>query len=166
MPREARRNRSQRKTQKKAGKSQPIPRAVQSKLRRARIAHLATVDPSGTPHVVPVCFTFDGLAFYTALDRKAKQVAPEKLARVRNIRANPEVALIIDRYDEDWTRLWYILVRGKADLLVASERKLCAKVIRQLRHKYRQYAAGMLADNAAIIRVTARQITIWGAVQR
>jgi PPOX class probable F420-dependent enzyme len=73
---------------------------------------LATLDAENRPHVVPVCFLYDGSVFYTAVDKKPKRLAPEKLARVRHIRATPQVALLIDEYYEEWTRLWFVLVRG------------------------------------------------------
>src|SRR5579863_5706082 len=88
--------------------------AIRLKLEQARVARLATLDAARGPHIVPVCFAFDGNIFYTAIDRKPKRVAPERLRRLRNIRAASQVALLIDKYDEDWTRLWYILIRGKA----------------------------------------------------
>ena len=131
------------------------------KLRQARVARLATVDASHRPHLVPVCFATDGSVLYTALDRKPKRVKPEKLARVRNIKSNPQVALLVDHYNENWNRLWYILVRGKAKLLpgsAAAERK---RAIGLLRKKYPQYARGMLPEDAPILRIHPMQITSW-----
>src|SRR5437773_11100399 len=95
-------------------KIQPISNAIQAKLEAARIARLATLDAEYGPHIVPVCFVYDGKIFYSAVDRKPKRVAPERLARLRHITASPQIALIIDDYHEDWGQLWYILVRGKA----------------------------------------------------
>ncbi len=144
-------------------KTQPISRAIQARLKKARVARLATSDARHV-HIVPVCFAYDGAVFYTALDRKPKRVAPEKLARVRNIQVNPRVALIIDEYREDWNRLWYILVRGRAKLIPKSARAERLKAIRMLKSKYPQYAAGMLAEDAPVIRVTPERITSWGKV--
>src|SRR5438105_13142675 len=79
-----------------------------------RVAHLATAGPDGAPHVVPVCFAWDGAAFHIPLDAKPKRVAPTRLKRVRNILANPQIALLCDTYDEDWTRLGYLLIHGTA----------------------------------------------------
>ncbi|TMC89571.1 MAG: TIGR03668 family PPOX class F420-dependent oxidoreductase, partial [Chloroflexi bacterium] len=73
-----------------------------------RVARLATADAEGNPHVIPVCYAFDGSRFYTPLDEKPKRVAESKLRRVRNIAARPEVALVIDQYDDDWSRLGYV----------------------------------------------------------
>src|ERR1700757_4262701 len=139
-----------------------VSAAVQKTLGEARVARLATIDAAGRPHVVPVCFVYDGEVFYTAVDRKPKGVPPERLARLRNIRAVPRVALLIDEYDDDWTQLWYILIRGKAKLIPKSAHKEHAWAIRKLRAKYPQYARGMLADDALIIRITPERTTFWG----
>src|SRR5881397_2797005 len=90
-------------------------------LRTQRVGHLATVDARGRPLVVPFCFVYDGKAFYSSLDEKPKSVSPEKLKRVRNIRANPEVALVIDHYDENWSRLKFVLIRGRAKILYSGK---------------------------------------------
>jgi PPOX class probable F420-dependent enzyme len=131
-------------------------------LKEARVARLATLDAQLRPHIVPVCFAYDGKLFYTAVDLKPKRVPPERLARLQNIRAASSVALLIDQYDEDWTQLWYVLIRGKARLIPKSARKERAWAIRKLKAKYPQYARGMLADNAPIIRVTPQRTTSWG----
>src|SRR5580700_10613269 len=101
-------------------KRHKIPGAVRARLEDARVARLATADARLRPHIVPVCFTYDGRVFYTAIDQKPKRVAPERLARLRNIRAVSQVAILIDKYDEDWTQLWYILIRGTAELVPRS----------------------------------------------
>ena len=88
----------------------------------------------------------------------------ERLVRLRNIRAVPRVALLIDEYDEDWTQLWYILIRGKAKLIPKSAHEERASAIRKLRAKYPQYAQGMLADDAPIIRITPERATFWGKI--
>jgi len=136
--------------------------AIRTKLKQARVARLATSNAENRPHVVPVCFVYDGSAFYTAIDKKPKRSAPERLTRVRNIKLMPRVALLIDEYYEEWKRLWYVLVRGTAKLVPKSATRERAKVIRQLRKKYPQYAAGMLPDDAPIIRITPERIAFWG----
>src|SRR5437588_9243879 len=90
-------------------------------VQRQRVARLATADADGNPHVIPVCYAFDGTHFYTPLDEKPKRVAGSKLRRVRNIEVRPQVALVIDQYDDDWSRLGYVLVHGRAELLVSEE---------------------------------------------
>ncbi len=111
---------------------------------------------------MPVCFAYDGKLFYTPVDLKPKRVPPERLARLQNIRAVSSVALLIDKYDEDWTQLWYVLIRGKAKLIPKSAQKERAWAIRKLKAKYPQYARGMLADDAPIIRIAPQRTTSWG----
>src|ERR1700724_872453 len=145
-------------------KRQKISGGVQKMLKGARVARLATLDAKSRPHIVPVCFTYDGKLFYTAVDQKPKRVTPERLARLRNIRAVPRVALLIDEYDEDWTQLAYVLIRGKAKLIPKSAHKEHAWAMRKLRAKYPQYVRGMLADDAPVIRITPQQTTCWGKI--
>jgi PPOX class probable F420-dependent enzyme len=144
---------------------QGTSRAIAKILKTARVARLATSDAKGRPHIVPICFVYSGKLFYTAVDRKPKRVPRERLARLQNIRAVPRVALLIDKYDEDWTQLWYILIRGKAKLLPNSALKERSLAIRTLRAKYPQYAQGMLADDALIIRITPERTTAWGKIE-
>jgi len=126
------------------------------------VARFATVDAECRPYVVPICFVYDGRVFYTAIDNKPKRAEPGELARVRHIRRMPQVALLIDEYCENWSRLWFVLVRGTATLIPESATRERARVIRQLKKKYPQYAEGMLPDHAPIIRVTPERIMSWG----
>ena len=138
-----------------------LPVAVAKKLRQARVARLATIDAQLRPHIVPICFAFDGKVVYSAIDQKPKRVSPQRLARLRNIRARPQVALLIDHYDEDWTQLWYVLIRGRARLLPALARRERAGALRRLRAKYPQYASSLLGDEAPIIAIKPRHISSW-----
>ena len=147
-----------------SGNRQKIPRTIRAKLEDARVARLATVDAKLRPHIVPVCFAYDGKVFYTAIDQKPKRVTPERLTRLRNILAAPQVALLIDQYDEDWTQLWYILIRGKAKLLPMRGHKERASAIRKLRAKYPQYTERMLPDDAPLIRIKPNRTAFWGAL--
>ena len=147
-----------------SGNRQEIPRKIRAKVERVRVARLATVDARLRPHIVPVCFAYDGKVFYTAIDQKPKRVTPERLTRLRNILAVPQVALLIDQYDEDWTQLWYILIRGKAKLLPMREHKERAWALLKLRAKYPQYAGRMLPNDAPIIRITPDRTTFWGKI--
>jgi PPOX class probable F420-dependent enzyme len=145
-------------------KTAKISGPVQKIVKKARVARLATLDGKNQPHIIPICFVYDGELFYTAVDRKPKRVAPERLARLRNIQTVSRVALLIDEYDDDWTKLWYILIRGKAKLIPKSGDEEHARAIRKLRVKYPQYAHGMLADDAPIIRITPERATFWGKI--
>lgn len=113
---------------------------------------------------MPICFAYDGKVIYTAIDLKPKRVSPERLVRLQNIRAVSRVALLIDKYDEDWTQLWYILIRGKAKLIPKAAHAERARAIRKLKAKYPQYARGMLAGDAPIIRITPERTTSWGNI--
>jgi PPOX class probable F420-dependent enzyme len=144
--------------------SQPpvISAEIRARLEKTRIAHLATVDAERVPHVIPICFVWDESVFYSAIDHKPKRIAPDRLVRLKNIRETPHVALLVDQYDEDWTRLWYVLVRGKAELVSAvSEQK---RAVQLLRAKYRQYDASMLADDAPVLRITPVRVIAWGKI--
>jgi len=129
-------------------------------IRNARVARLATASPQAEPHVVPICFVYDGTAFYSVLDAKPKRVAPERLKRVRNLRANPRVALLIDEYDEEWSRLRYVLVLGEAELLAAGPEH--ARALARLREKYPGYRTMPLED-AAMIKIRPRRLILWRA---
>ena len=125
-----------------------------------RVARLATVDAQGSPSVVPICFAFDGHHLYSVLDRKPKSVQPEKLKRVRNIRSNSQVSVVLDSYDEDWDTLWYILIKGFAEIL---DRGMPGHedALDLLRRKYGQYQQ-MDIDDSPVIRITPQQATSWG----
>jgi PPOX class probable F420-dependent enzyme len=145
-----------------ANKLPLISPGIRAKLETARVARLATLDAERRPHAVPICFALDGSVFYSAIDRKPKRVVPSRLARLKNIKKTPHVALLVDHYDDDWTRLWYVLVRGEAELVSSStEHK---RAIQRLRAKYPQYDAHMLADDAPVLRITPVRITAWGKI--
>jgi PPOX class probable F420-dependent enzyme len=130
-------------------------------IRSARIAHLATADANGQPHVIPICFAFDGSHFYSPIDEKPKRAAPSKLKRVRNIKANPQVALVIDRYVEDWKKLAYILIFGRARVLSRGHRH--GEAVRLLRQKYPQYRR-MAIDQRPMIAITPKRIITWAVL--
>src|SRR5262245_53936393 len=90
-------------------------------LARMRVARLATADAAGQPHVVPIVFATDGQRLYTPVDDKPKRVAPDELKRVRNLRVNPQVAVVVDEYDEDWTRLAWLMVTGRGEVVESGE---------------------------------------------
>ena len=127
-------------------------------LSKTPVGHLATADANGRPHVIPVCFAYDGEHIYSVLDAKPKRGGLTGLRRVRNILANPQVSLVIDHYDEDWTRLWYLLVRGRAELVEDGPEPPAA--IARLREKYPQYRE-MPLDGNPVIRITLERVTGW-----
>lgn len=125
-----------------------------------RVARLATSDADGHPHVVPVCFAFDGSHFYIALDEKPKRVEQRQLRRVRNIEARHEAMLLFDRYDDDWSRLGYVQVYGYADLLMPDAPDH-ASALRLLRERYIQYRS-MNLEAYPLIVITPQRIVAWG----
>lgn len=126
-----------------------------------RVARLATLDETGYPHVVPVCYATDGRAYYSALDAKPKRVPPERLKRVRNIRANRKVALLFDHYEEDWRQLRYVMVQGQAELLSEGPEWEAARGL--LTAKYPQYTAMPLAEAGLMIKITPEHVIAWSA---
>ena len=84
---------------------------------RARVARLATADSKAIPHIIPVVFAFDGDKYYIPVDEKPKITKPGKLRRIKNIEVNPAVALLIDEYNENWNKLLFIMIQGKASIL-------------------------------------------------
>lgn len=126
-------------------------------LTAAPVGRLATADAAGRPHVIPVCFACDGRRIYSALDAKPKRGRLADLRRVRNIRANPQASLVIDHYEADWSRLWYLLVSGTAELIDAGDEHSTALAL--LLAKYPQYRAMSLDDNP-IIRITPQRAVV------
>ena len=125
-----------------------------------RVARLATSDADGHPHVVPICYAFDGERFYTPLDEKPKSVEAKELRRVRNIEARHEASLLIDQYDDDWSRLGYVLVHGRADLLSPVD-PAHAQALVLLRERYPQYRS-MALETRQVIAITPDRVTSWG----
>src|SRR5258707_15591181 len=125
-----------------------------------RSARLATSDAEGRRYVVPVCFAYDGERFYTPLDEKPKRADVGALRRVRNIRARGEAALLVDRYDDDWSQLGWVLAHGRAELLPPGHERH-AVALRLLRERYPQYRA-MALEDFPVIPLTPEQVTAWG----
>lgn len=126
-----------------------------------RVARLATVDEGGRPHVVPIVYVFDGERLFTPLDAKPKRVGPRQLKRVRNIQANPHVAVIIDEYDEDWRKLAWVQLRGQATLVESGPDYVVG--IALLEARYSQYAEMPLAGRPLIV-VKVEHIASWRSV--
>ena len=124
------------------------------------MARLATSDADGHPHVVPVCFAFDGSRFYIALDEKPKRVEQRHLRRVRNIEARHEAMLLFDRYDDDWSRLAYVQVYGHADLLMPDAPGHAAALL-LLRERYAPYRSMKLEEYPLIV-ITPERVVGWG----
>lgn len=130
----------------------------------ARVGRLATADADGRPHVVPVCFAFAGNRIVTPIDEKPKRVSPDELRRSRDVRENPHVALIVDHYTEDWSRLGWVQVRGTATRCGPADDDHSIG-IRALRRKYDQYADHELEERP-VIRIVPESVRSWGRLER
>ncbi len=132
-------------------------------LESSRVARLASIGPAGIPHAVPICFALDGTTLASALDEKPKTVAQSNLQRVRNIRSNPAVSVLIDRYTERWDDLAWVRIDGQATLVMPGSdghrRAVCA-----LRDKYDQYATHAI-DDYPVIAITPDKVVSWGALE-
>jgi len=104
-------------------------------LAEARVARLATIDPDGRAHLVPIVFVLDGETLYSAVDQKPKR--SRRLRRIENARARPDVTILVDHYEEDWQRLWWVRVRGRARVLDGGDERVHALAL--LAEKYPQY---------------------------
>jgi PPOX class probable F420-dependent enzyme len=123
---------------------------------RSRVARLATTGADGRPHVVPICFALDGDTLYTAVDQKPKST--RALRRLANIEANPQVEVVIDYYEEDWSRLWWVRLSGRARVVdhdAHGLELLCAK--------YPQYRADPPAGPFVVVAIESR--TSWPALK-
>jgi PPOX class probable F420-dependent enzyme len=105
------------------------------RLTAARVARLATTDPDGRPHLVPIVFAVEGDTLYTAVDKKPKRSTT--LRRIENARARPDVTVLVDHYEENWEKLWWIRLRGRARVLDAGEER--ERALGLLQAKYPQY---------------------------
>ena len=137
-------------------------------LATARTGVLATIDDGGLPRLVPICFVVTDsprLLLHSPLDEKPKRVVvPHDLGRVRDILDRPEVAILVDRWAEDCTRLGWLRLRGIADLLEAGDATVAAEhamAITALRQKYPQYGTHRLEERP-LIRIVVERSRSWG----
>lgn len=133
-------------------------------LESARVGRLATADAEGRPHAVPVCFAFDGDDVVSPIDEKPKSVGPTELRRVRDVRENPAVALVVDHYTDDWDDLGWVQVRGTATV-DAPGRAGHGEAVRSLRAKYAQYANHNLSERP-LLRIHPGSVRSWGDIDR
>jgi PPOX class probable F420-dependent enzyme len=134
-------------------------------LERHRVGHLATAGADGAPHVIPVCYALDASALYFVADDKPKRRPARRLQRLVNLSQNPRAALVVDDYDDDWTRLAWLLVRGPAS--VVGGPAMHARALALLRARYPQYVAMALDDpeRNPIVRIEPERVTMWWAAR-
>lgn len=139
-----------------------VDERVRTFLERQRVARLATASAEAEPHVVPICFCLLGDTLYVAIDEKPKTGDLARLRRLRNIAANPRVAVVADVYDDaDWSRLGFVLLRGSARVIQGGDEH--ARAVSGLRARYVQYRAMALEDRP-IIAIDVQRVTAWGAI--
>ena len=127
-------------------------------IEQRRVARLATVDRQDRPHLVPIVYAFDGQRLFTPIDAKPKRVGPHRLQRVRNIQANPHVAVIVDEYREDWRKLAWVQIRGLAAFVESGAQQ--ATGVALLEAKYPQYRTMPLAERPIIV-ISLNHIASW-----
>jgi PPOX class probable F420-dependent enzyme len=126
-----------------------------ARLTAARVARLATIDPDGRPHLVPIVFALDGDTLYSAVDRKPKR--SQTLRRIENARARPDVTILVDHYDDDWSRLWWIRLRGRARVLDDGPER--ERALALLAEKYPQYRAE--PPDGPVLAVDVTEVREW-----
>jgi len=130
-----------------------------SLIKRAKVARLATVDQKSHPYVVPVVFVFHENSFFIPLDEKVKTVNARKLKRVKNIEKNPNVTLLIDEYQNDWKKLFFLMIHGKATVIDGKNSKLMDKIHKLLISKYPQYKK--IGVGNSCIKINPTKVTFW-----
>ena len=124
-----------------------------------RVAHLATADSQAVPQVVPVCFGLAEDVLYITIDQKPKREGGRPLKRLRNIAENPRVSVVFDRYDEDWRRLGWVMLHGRAGILADGAEHDRAQAL--LRARYRQLEA-MAIGPLPVIVIRIERVASWG----
>jgi PPOX class probable F420-dependent enzyme len=137
---------------------------VKTIIDKARVARLATVDSECKPHLIPVVFVFDNYSYFIPIDEKTKRSRPEKLKRAKNIQQNSNVTLLIDDYNENWRKLYFIMIQGKASIiggkkLEQNELLLLEKAHKLLSDKYLQYQK--IGIGEYVIMIIPQKVITW-----
>jgi PPOX class probable F420-dependent enzyme len=127
-----------------------------------RVGRLATADAAGRPHVVPICYALSGDTVYFTIDEKPKKKPAAGLKRLANLRGNPFAALVVDRYDEDWSRLGWVMLQGRAEVLESGPEHDRAQAA--LRARYAQLAA-MRIEGLPVVAVRVDHVASWGRLE-
>jgi PPOX class probable F420-dependent enzyme len=124
----------------------------------ARVGRLATLAAGGRLHLVPICFALDGDVLYSAVDEKPKR--SRRLQRIENVRAHPEVAVLVDHYAEDWSRLWWVRLRGRGRVVEhGSELELALGLLTEKYEQYRNQPPG-----APVLAIEVEEWRGWSAL--
>src|SRR2546428_8590138 len=131
--------------------------AMRRRIADAKVARLATVGAGGKPHVAPITFAGDGDTIYFAVDAKPKRTTD--LKRLRNIAASPSVSVLVDHYEDDWTRLWWVRVDGTARLLADGAQAVRATDL--LAARYPQYRRAR--PGGPVVAISIDRISGWSS---
>jgi PPOX class probable F420-dependent enzyme len=131
---------------------------MRERVAAARVGRLATLRSDGRPHLVPICFALEGDTLYSAVDEKPKR--SKRLQRLENIRRRPDVTVLVDHYEEDWSRLWWVRLDGTARVLDGGKEREQALVL--LRTKYEQYRRE--PPTGAVIAVRVERWSGWSCL--
>jgi PPOX class probable F420-dependent enzyme len=136
-----------------------LQRVEQAEARRrlaaSKVAHLATVSAEGRPHIVPIVFALEGDTLYFAVDAKPKKTT--RLARLKNIATNPAVSVLVDQYEDDWTRLWWVRVDGTAHIVTDDAE--AQRAIDLLANRYEQDATDR--PGGPVVAIHIDRLTGW-----
>ena len=132
---------------------------MRQRISQARVAHLATADAQGRPHVVPISLAVDSDLIYFAVDAKPKRTT--NLKRLRNIAANPAVSVLVDHYEADWGRLWWVRIDGTARVLADDAE--ANRAIDLLVSRYPQYQRAR--PGGPVVAISMERITGWAAAE-
>jgi PPOX class probable F420-dependent enzyme len=137
---------------------------IKAIVEKARVARLATVDSECKPYLIPVVFVSDNNCYFVPIDEKHKRSTPEKLRRTKNIRQNSKVVLLIDEYNEDWTKLYFIMIQGNASIIGGKESEQNEMVLLEKAHgllyeKYHQYEK--IGVGGYVIMIDPKKVTYW-----
>ena len=128
---------------------------------RHSVGRLATTGRDGIPHVIPFCYALDAENIYFVVDQKPKRKTGKPLKRIRNMLENPVAAIVIDDYDNDWTRLAYVMITGGTSIVDSEDEYL--RVLALLRERYPQYRDMQLTiSQNSMVRIAVDKIHAWG----
>jgi PPOX class probable F420-dependent enzyme len=142
---------------------------IEKLFQETTIARLATINSDGSPHQVPIVFTWQEGCFWSPIDGKPKQNS--QLKRIRNIETNSRASLIIDRYSDDWSQLWWIRADLDISIILIDETSMemhdsATKAVTSLERKYPQYEyTPVLAKPPTLLRMRPSRLTSWSAVE-
>ena len=136
---------------------------IRAIIEESRVARLVTVDVDDNnipqPYLVPTVFVFDGKHFFIPFDKKSKKVSIEKSRRLKNIQKNPNVVILIDEYSDDWSKLFFVMIRGSAKVIEEEEKKLLVRAHKLLLLKYPQYKN--VGIGRSCIMIDPRKVIFW-----